>query len=164
MNRILLLIFSVALLLAGCSVLPSKIETPSLHVADVRLVSASLFEQRFIMSLRVQNPNDFELPIDAITYDLLVNDKPFAKGASSQAATIPRLGSGLVEVEGVSTLGNLLRQLSETQNGSLQGLRYQLKGQLTLQGFGGKMPFDYTGEIGLNNLLPGGDKAKSREF
>jgi LEA14-like dessication related protein len=145
---------SFLLFISGCTLLPSQIEKPTLHVADVRLIDAGLFEQRFVLSLRVQNPNDFDLPIEALNYELMLNDKPFAQGASAKSVTIPRYGSGLIEVEGISTLSMLLRQLPELQNGTLKGLRYQLKGYLTLQGFGNRVPFDQQGEIGLSNLLP----------
>lgn len=94
------------------------------------------------------------MPIEALNYELTINDKPFAQGASAKSVTIPRYGSGLIEVEGISTLSTLLRQLPELQGGSLKGLRYQLKGHLTLQGFGHRVPFDQQGEIGLSNLLP----------
>ena len=151
--RLIPLAFFVSL--SACSVLPSHIEKPTLHVADVRLLDASLFEQRFLLSLRVQNPNDFKLPIEALNYVLTINDKPFAQGASAKAVTIPRFGSGVIEVEGVSTLGSLLRQLPELQGGTLKGLRYQLKGNLTLGGFGNRVPFDQQGEIGISKFLPG---------
>ena len=155
------------LFFSGCSVLPSYIEKPTLHVADVRLLDASLFEQRFLLSLRVQNPNDFSLPIEALNYTLTINDKPFAQGASAKSVTIPRFGSGLIEVEGVSTLGSLLRQLPELQGGTLKGLRYQLKGNLTLGGFGNPIPFDQQGEVGISKFLPGStsqDKPRSGVF
>lgn len=45
--------FSILLLISGCTLLPSQIEKPTLHVADVRLIDAGLFEQRFMLSLRV---------------------------------------------------------------------------------------------------------------
>lgn len=158
---------SILFLISGCTLLPSQIEKPTLHVADVRLIDAGLFEQRFMLSLRVQNPNDFDLPIEALNYELTINDKPFAQGASAKSITIPRYGSGLIEVEGISTLSTLLRQLPELQGGSLKGLRYQLKGNLTLQGFGRRVPFDQQGEIGLSNFMPNGapqDAPKSRAF
>ena len=158
---------SFLLFISGCTLLPSQIEKPTLHVADVRLIDAGLFEQRFMLSLRVQNPNDFDLPIEALNYALTINDKPFAQGASAKSITIPRLGSGLIEVEGISTLSNLLRQLPRLQGGTLKGLNYQLKGYLTLQGFGNRVPFDQQGEIGLSNLLPDSapqDLPKSRAF
>jgi len=70
-------------------------------------------------------------------------------------------------VEGISTLSNLLRQMPGLQGGTLKGLNYQLKGYLTLQGFGNRVPFDQQGEIGLSNLLPDSapqDSPKSRAF
>jgi hypothetical protein len=58
--------------------------------------------------------------------------------------TIPRYGSGTLDVEGISTLSDLLRQLPELRSGAtFNGLQYKLQGKLTLQGSDRRIPFDY---------------------
>lgn len=93
--------------------MPSQVEPPAVHIANIKLLDATLFEQQYVLSLRVQNPNDFDLPIERLSYEIELNDKPFAKGASNRAATVPRYGSALVEVEGISTISDLLRQYKQ---------------------------------------------------
>ena len=149
MNRCLLLVFSLVVFLTGCAWVPGRVEPPSVHIADIRLLNASLFEQQYALSLRVQNPNDFDLPIDGLSYTVELNDQLFATGASSHAVTVPRFGSALIEVEGISTLTDLLRQYRQLSKGELAGLRYRLKGRLSLRGGPSAIPFDYRGEIGL---------------
>lgn len=143
------LIVLLPLLIIGCAWVPARVEPPSVHIADIRLLGASLFEQRYALSLRVQNPNDFDLPINGLSYEVELNDRLFATGASSHAVTVPRFGSALIEVEGVSTLPDLLRQYRQLARGELAGLHYRLKGTLSLRGGRGPIPFDYRGEIGL---------------
>ncbi len=150
MSRRLLFLALVASALAGCAWVPGRVEAPAVHIADIRLLNATLFEQQYALSLRVQNPNDFDLPIEGLSYEIEVNDKPFARGASAQAVTVPRFGSALLEVEGISTIGDLLRQYRQVGKGELKGgLRYRLKGKLSLQGSAARIPFDYQGEIGV---------------
>lgn len=156
-RRLLLAVF-VALSLASCAWLPGRVESPAVHIADIRLLNATLFEQQYALSLRVQNPNDFDLPIEGLSYEIELNDKPFAKGASAQAVTVPRFGSALLEVEGISTITDLLRQYRQLAKGELKGLRYHLKGKLSLQGSAARIPFDYQGEIGLPPELETGGK------
>ena len=159
-RRLLLALLPLLLLscLAGCAWVPGRGEPPSLHIADIKLLNATLFEQQYLLSLRVQNPNDFDLPIEGLSYEIELNDKPFATGASSRAVNVPRYGSALIEVEGISTITDLLRQYKQLAKGELTGLRYRLKGKLTLQGSLAKIPFDYKGEIGLPTDLGAGGK------
>ncbi len=135
-------------LAAGCAAL-QPVQAPSVHLADMRLLDATLFEQRYRLKLRVQNPNDFDLPIEALSYEMELNGAPFAKGTSTQGVTVPRYGSALLEVEGFSTLTDVLRQLFALRPGEGPGVRYRLSGRLSLTGNPQRIPFEYQAEIGL---------------
>lgn len=130
------------------------LEPLSVNLANVSLQDATLLEQRYRMQLRIQNPNPIELPIDGLSYEVEINGKPFAKGLSNRAVTVPRYGSELIEVEGTSTLFDILRQLVELQKGQAKTVQYHLKGKLGLRS-GSRVPFDYQGEIELPKISPG---------
>ena len=153
--------------LSSCAILSGHIEPPSVHVASVSLINATLFEQQYRLGLRLQNPNDVDLPISALSYEIEVNDKPFAKGVSTKAVTVPRYGSALLEVEGISTLGDLLRQYKQLGTANFTGLRYRMKGNISLQS-GLRVPFDRKGEIGLPEtdqaVEPAPNEPKTRTF
>jgi LEA14-like dessication related protein len=102
-------LLAVALLLGGCGI--ADPEPPSVRVADLRLLDSTAFEQRFEINLRIDNPNDFALPLDGLTFDLEVNGESFARGFSNQRVTIPRLGEGRVSVAASTTLIELMRQM-----------------------------------------------------
>lgn len=148
MRKHLLLAIGFLASLAGCAMIAGKIDPPAVHIASLSLTGATLFEQQYKLGLRLQNPNDFDLPIEGLSYEIELNDKPFAKGVSSRPVTVPRRGSALLEVEGFSTLGDLLRQYKQLAKGELKGLRYRIRGKLSLQG-GPNVPFERKGEIGL---------------
>jgi LEA14-like dessication related protein len=145
---VILALVAMLALASGCAAL-RPVESPSVHLADMRLLDATLFEQRYRLKLRVQNPNDFDLPIEAFSYEMELNGAPFAKGTSTQSVTVPRYGSALLEVEGFSTLTDVLRQLSALRPGEGAGARYRLSGRLSLAGMPQRIPFEYQAEIGL---------------
>jgi LEA14-like dessication related protein len=74
LRRIALVLSTLAL--AACF----NAQAPKVSVADVDVKSLGLFEQRFDISLRVGNPNDFDLAIEALDFDLEVNGPPSPRG------------------------------------------------------------------------------------
>src|SRR4029453_4457613 len=84
---------SAALLLAGCA----SVEPPSVTLSSLRMQQSTLTEQRFLTTLRIQNPNDFDLAVEGLSFDLVVNDQPFAKGVGKSNTVIPAFGSGVVQ-------------------------------------------------------------------
>ncbi|MEE9287677.1 MAG: LEA type 2 family protein, partial [Gammaproteobacteria bacterium] len=80
--RLFLLIFA-SLALVGCASIPSELEPPRLTLKNVELLNATLFEQQYLLTLRLQNPNDFDLDIKGMSFDLEINDEEFASGVSN---------------------------------------------------------------------------------
>jgi len=97
------------LALAACS--GAEPVAPEVHVVDLRLLESSVFEQRFEVDLRIGNPNDFDLPLDGLTFDLEVNGEDFARGFSNEKVTVPRLGEARLSVVASTTLIELVRQM-----------------------------------------------------
>ena len=71
-----LLVSFLMLGLAACSGLPFNAVAPTVSVANVEPKSLGLYEQRFDVGLRVSNPNDFDLTIVALEFELEVNGRP----------------------------------------------------------------------------------------
>lgn len=146
-------------LLGGCATLPTDIQAPSVSLADVSILDAGLLEQRYRLVVRIQNPNSFELPIDGVSYELELNEKPFAQGVSSQGVTVPRFGSETLSLDAVGSTAGFLRQLGIFDKGTLPGnIRYRLKGKLNIKGAPTAIPFDYKGEVDI----PGGGRSSRR--
>ena len=74
--------YSLMILLAGCAGISGLSQKPEVSLAGLELAELKLFEQRFKMKLRIQNPNDVELKINGLTFDVDINGLPFAKGLS----------------------------------------------------------------------------------
>ena len=130
--------------LAGCAGVPTHFEKPTVSLAGLSLKEAGLFEQRFTLLLRVQNPNRFALPLKGLDAELAVNGKPLASGVAAQAVTVPALGDPKVEIDVGSNLATLARQL----RGSAGQLpRYRLTGRLFVPMRSEGIAFEMDGEV-----------------
>ena len=138
------------LCVTACATMPPDIEPPKISIANIALKDVAVFEQRFDVQLRIQNPNDQELGINGLRFDIELNDKEFGSGMSGQKVTVPRFGSEVVNVDVITGLGSFLRQFQELNKSGVDKLRYRLKGTAfveTPSSF--KLPFDEKGEVDL---------------
>ena len=149
--RWLTVLATVVALLAGCA---APLQKPEVSLAGVELVGIGLVEQRLLLKFNVSNPNDVDLPVKALSFDLDLDGQPFAKGTSEQPVTIARHAEAQLDVKVVSRLGDVLKQLNAArQNGKLG---YRIHGRVEL---GTERPagpasvaFDRSGEVSLSAL------------
>lgn len=137
----------VIALVSACSSLPLQPKTPEISLAGVQVAKLGLDEQLFRARLRIQNPNNFALPIHAIDYVLRLNDQDFAAGTSTHPITVPALGESELELEVGGRLQNALPQLVALGTGS--ALKYSLSGNVALSDFLFKLPFSKQGKVSL---------------
>ncbi|BAU47631.1 hypothetical protein SVA_1052 [Sulfurifustis variabilis] len=131
----------LAVLLAGCAGLTGPLEPPNVSLVDLRVLDAGLFEQRYGLTLRVQNPNPVAMPITGMEYKLSLNDVDFGRGVSQQAANVPAYGESVLEVEVVSNIFDLVQRVQDLQKGRGQGLRIAIAGGVSLANRAGELPF-----------------------
>ena len=137
----------LTLFLAGCSHFPTRPEPPGVSLNNLQLIEATLFEQRYLLHLRIQNPNNFELPIAGMRYRLMLNGREFATGVSRDIDTLPAYGERVVTVSVVSNLLRIYEQLREPNAGD--AFSYALEGSISLHGVPVSLPFSQRGEIPL---------------
>lgn len=143
--RLLLLVLAAA----ACATL-SGLDAPRVSVSNITPQDMTLFEQQFLVALRIQNPNDVPLGVKGMTFNLDLNGKSFASGLSNQQVTVPRFGSAVVEVEVYSGLTGILRQFQTFAAGGAPRFTYRLRGKAHLdQPASITLPFDEQGEIEL---------------
>ena len=148
--RLFGLIVLVIGLMSACSTLPRDFETPKITIAGITPKDVAVFEQRFDVQLRIQNPNNFDLRLNGIRFDIDLNDKEFGNGMSPAKVIVPRLGSEVVIGEVITGLGSFLRQ-AQGMNASAVKLRYHLKGAAFAESPGNfTIPFDESGEVDFN--------------
>ena len=112
--------------------------------------SLGLFEQQFVVQLRISNPNNFDIPLDGLSFDMTVNGEHFATGLSNTAVTIPRLGSAVVPVDATASSFSLLRQILNVAES--RAVDYRIVGTALLESISQRpVPFERTGTL---NLIP----------
>lgn len=142
-------ILVLLLLIGGCADFPyGTIEPPQVFLSDIRLDSVRLLEQRYRLELRVQNPNDVDLPIGGMNYRLSLNGEEFATGVSNRSWTLPAYGEQVITIELVSDLGRVLEQFRrlEKRGGAVD---YDLTGGIQLGRRGPELPFRTAGRLQL---------------
>ena len=143
------------LLTAGCLGLPNpltRVDAPSVLLLDLRPVQEGNLEQRLELDLLLQNRNNFDLVLDGMRLELLLNDRSVARAVSDQAVSIGRLGETRVTVQASITLLDVARSLRtlglREGNGALpyriSGVAFVAKPRST------RVPFENTGDV-----LPG---------
>ncbi|WP_374246872.1 LEA type 2 family protein [Zoogloea sp.] len=146
-------------LLGGCAGSTFRPLKPEVSVADIRVEGGNLLEQRFLLTLRVTNPNRFEIPVEGLSFTLEVAGEPFARGVGNKPVTIPALGEALVEVKATAGLAGLAMRQFKNLGKGVDKLEYRLKGQLVTGNFGG-YDFDQKGELDPARLLRDGRPAR----
>jgi LEA14-like dessication related protein len=139
--------------LAGCAY--THLEKPRLEVVDVQMLKGDLLQQQLKVRMRVQNPNNRELPVAGITYELAVAGEAFAHGDSEKnfvvqfPVVVPALGSAEFDVNVTANAATaLLKILSAGRK--LESVDYRLTGKVALSsGLLRSIPFDQKGIVNL---------------
>ena len=147
----------LALGLAACSGLSLTAVAPKVSVAEVDIKSLGLFEQRFDVGLRVANPNDFGLEIEALEFELELNGRAFAKGLSRVSTLIPAISSTRLRVDATTQSKNLIRQIKTLSPERLkEGVPYRITGRIKTDKSFAWVPFDHAGLYGADEKKPEG--------
>jgi LEA14-like dessication related protein len=147
----------VILSLAACTGLPLNMLAPRVSVATVDIRQIGLLEQHFDVGLRVANPNDFDLTIEALEFDLEVNGRAFAKSLSRAATKIPAASSAVLQIDAIMQSKNLLEQLRTLTPDTLkQGVPYRIRGRIKTDQSSRWLPFDHSGVYGGDAKPPTG--------
>lgn len=143
----LLLALLLTTMIGGCTSLVKKLnpDPPKVMLVGIDPVKMEVLQQTFKLTLNVQNPNDFDLPIRGIQFSAKINDDDFASGVSNQLVNIPALGEANLEVNVRSGLMQIINNLSKL--GNAKSLDYSLQGNIRVQGIPVKIPFKETGTL-----------------
>jgi LEA14-like dessication related protein len=137
-----------ALLLGACASMPGR-DPLQVAVAGIEPLKGEGMELRFLVKLRVQNPNDAALDYDGVYVKLDVLDSTFATGVSSERGTVPRYGETLIGVPvTVPAMRMVTYALRMLDGKPVDRLNYRLEGKLDGPGFGSTR-FQAQGELTL---------------
>ncbi len=139
--------------LSGCAISPLA-DPLRVELAGIDSLPGEGLELRFMLQLRVQNPNDAEIAYDGVAVELDLRGQRFGSGVSPLQGRLPRYGEALLSVPVTVPGLALARQLLGLARAgeSLRGagrVGYALRGKLGLAGGFGAARFEKRGEIDL---------------
>lgn len=132
--------------LSGCAYMTKDSLPPRVHVLGLQLQEAQLLEQRYLLKIRIQNPNDFKLDIDGMDFTVEMNGERFAQGVSNQAVSVPGFGEAITDISVSSSIMTLMRQLSGTNINS-DDMKYRISGRVKLKGLPLSVSFENEGSL-----------------
>jgi LEA14-like dessication related protein len=119
----------LAMLAGGCALVP-KFEPPQLDVVDVQLLRGDLFQQELRVGMRVQNPNNRDLNVRSIQYEVKVAGEAFAHGDSERDFKVPANGATQFDVNVTANAASAFLRLFGA--GRLDQVEYQITGKVAL--------------------------------
>ena len=139
-----------AALLGACGLGGPRLERPQLSLVGVELKDAQLMEQRFVVRLRVQNPNGRALPIRGIDCTMELAGERFGQGTSAAAFTVPGHGEAVFDLLVTTNLAASLPRLLPRLKDGREPLDYRLAGTVSTDfALLRSMPFDQRGQLRL---------------
>lgn len=137
-------------ILAACSTIPThKPLAPSVDVVKVKPLNLDLNGQRLAFTLRVNNPNEYDLPLRALQFTARLDGEHVADGLSNERVTIPANGAALVEVVVTAGLGRLIGKARRLLDGEATAVSYDVRGSVRLGNWPTPISFTHGGDADI---------------
>ncbi|MEO5376612.1 MAG: LEA type 2 family protein [Magnetococcus sp. DMHC-6] len=121
----------VLLLLSACATLsPAHFERPKISLVHLDLKKSTFLEQNILLTFRVQNPNNADLPVTKFNFTLELNGEKFAEGVSQESFTVPALGDKKIGVNVTTSVLKNLAQLTIFMDGGGGPLAFKVAGMI----------------------------------
>jgi len=135
---------------AGCSLLTPKFERPTLSVASVQMVSGNLFQQNFLVTFDIQNPNDRVLPVTSLHAELNVGGDRFASGVTNRSFVVPAHGATQFDMTITANMAMALLKLGQKSGQHPDSIDYDMTGAASIDlPFMRDLPFHQSGSFPL---------------
>lgn len=140
--------------LSGCQTLTSTVvKEPQVNVDHIAVTGVSLDAVDLMLTLKVDNPNNYKLALSGYSYQVSFNDKPMLKGQTDEGFSVAAKQSNLVKVPLRMTFSDVMKLLQEV--GADNKLRYDVKADMRLDApilNAFSLPAEKSGEITVPRL------------
>jgi LEA14-like dessication related protein len=120
-----------AVTLTAGAVFP-RVREPDFTITTIAIKKAELINTRFLVKLRVDNPNGFPVELSAFSYELYGGDRFWAEGEETQALSIPARGFAETELSLVMNFINMQRNVLD-QIIALRQVNYRFAGEAVIR-------------------------------
>ena len=139
-----------SVLAGGCSSFAPKLEPPAVELVSVDLAEAKFRRQRFDIVLRLTNPNDRDIPVKSLDYQIRLAGSDFATGRSTREFTLPAYGEADLQAQLSTDLVKSVFQMLRWMEDSPKELDYEVQGRIDTGGWFGAIPFSESGQVALH--------------
>jgi len=144
-NKSILILAVITLALAGCKSLGPFFAKPDVTFDHMAIGNVSLFESTLLLTFKIHNPNPMGVNVEAITYNLAIENNLFAKGTSEAGIRLPAAGSGNVTIPVTINHQEIFRSLPNLM--TRDAVKYNISGKFRVLGF--DLPFQRDGNLNL---------------
>ena len=145
-----LLAIGIALTLVACASLTGDLDPPKVTVENVESLPNSGSTPRFLITLRIANPNKQALDIVGVSYSMELLGKELINGVTNDVPRIEPYGEAVVKLEAGIRLFELLRLLASLGREQADELDYRFEAKIDFEGFLPTQRVEETGVISLN--------------
>ena len=134
---------------AACSAIPPlDLKSPKIAVSGLSVRSLGLSEIAFLLTLNADNPNEVDIPLTDLVFDLELFGQPFASGAAQERSiTLPRLASREVPIAFTVPTSKLVELISRLTGSDGDRFTYRLKGSAKWGSSPFPISFDKQGDL-----------------
>lgn len=146
------LLLTLLLGLGACASMNGSFDPPKVDLAGLEPMSTESMEPRFLVKLRVVNPNDQAITINGIYYELSAEGHDLFTGASDKQTVIPAYGENIVEVQAATSLFGTIGLFKTliTSSGNRSAINYALYTKLSIAGRMMPLKNTYSGKLDLS--------------
>ena len=126
------LVMLVTVGVEACSSVPRRLAPPAPNLLGLSILQSGPEGQLFALSLQLVNPNEAEIPVVRLDFDIRLGGEGRLIGEHGTAFTLPASGSQIVEIEVFSELVSSASRLQAFTQGPENALTYEFHGELVL--------------------------------
>lgn len=142
------LIALACLWLSACASIPtSRPIAPTVEIQSIDIVKIGFRNQELEIKLKVNNPNSYDLPLQALAFIAAVEGAQIAQGTSNEKVTLPAEGEAIMNVQVSTRLSKLLGRLLSSANSDVADIAYDITGFVKLANWPTRIPFDKAGRV-----------------
>lgn len=138
----------IMLSLSACAVLKDTLQKPSVELLATRFENLTLNDANLVFKLKVSNPGALSIPVQALNYQLHINNKPVISGQHNERIKLPAQGEKVVDLPMTFHYSDVFSGIVDIFK--YKQLAYQLKANLDLAYI--NIPFQTSGQLSLPSL------------
>ncbi len=148
MRKKIIVFLALCALMPGCASLNPHLKAPDLRVVGLTYMGGDSQHQQLRVRIQVTNPNDKQISVRAIDYQVALAGRHFADGSSEEPFNIPALGQSEFNLNVNADVAALVSVVGAHLNETT--LDYELTGTLHLaEGMLRNIPFKNHGKLPL---------------